>query len=175
MIKDTSKTSHRLIDTSKTFPRLSAKKVQKALRAEEIIFDSSDPYNTKHKTMKISQFKMPKLTPKTVWVGAYGGHTDLIVLFSKMPVPEEDGATNGNILRRGDKQYCPLTNEELIVGAMWLDQFKKCYPDADISSILDKRGRPLDIEITKLLKIRLEIPMGSNGHANNIDFYADGW
>lgn len=56
-----------------------------------------------------------KLTKKRVWVGVYGGHVSVVVVFNKKPIADLNG------------EYCILDNHNIIAGSFELYDFNEWF------------------------------------------------
>jgi len=102
--------------------------------------------------MIIAKYKEPKRTAKSLWAGVYGGHYSAIVFFKKKP----------KFNTSSDNLYDLLDNKYLIVGCMYLDDFKELYPGANLSEYLQSNGRPKDINVIEVFKMKIDIAIDSD-------------
>lgn len=109
-----------------------------------------------------------ELTTKTVWAGMYGGHYDVIVFFKTKPVVSQEQT------RSGDNIYDCLENKDIVVGDMYLSDFREVYPDADLSNYLQD-DRPKETEIIEVFRVKLTTLWDKYGKMVTIDCNADGW
>lgn len=121
--------------------------------------------------MKIqsAKFTLPKMTTKRVFIGAYGGHYDAVVIFGEKPRPSAD---THNIIKR--EWYDCLDNKESIIGCVELCEFERLFPGIDLAPILH-RGRPREIEVTDIMEARLTACFDDYGKMSSFYFDLDGW
>lgn len=129
------------------------------------------------KTIQRATFNPPKLTRKRVWIGAYGGHYDILVMFAKKPTHYRPDSVKHNMKASPDQLVVELLDESKagnIVGDMGLCDFIEWFPGLDLSAILTN-GRPRAIEIVKgdLLQVELMLPLDEYGRALSIDMHSD--
>lgn len=119
----------------------------------------------------------PKLTTHKYWVGVYGGHYDIIVLFHKRPLNFEiDGVLNHTTEKYVSNIDLLLEQEAGNIAAdLSLGDFKILFPAIDLSSILNKRGYPNAIEIpyNELIRVELTLPAEKDGSIYSLDFHQD--
>jgi hypothetical protein len=69
--------------------------------------------------MIVASLKLPhKLSKKKVWIGVYGGHTSVVVVFNKKPIIDKEFPENG---------YCVHTNNKIIAGSFDLYEFNEWF------------------------------------------------
>lgn len=79
--------------------------------------------------MKQASIRLPaKTTTRKCWIGSYGGHFDIIVVFNKKPTKGKKGQWN-------EGQYDSLTNKDIIAGTFDCESFNEWFgtniqPDA---------------------------------------------
>lgn len=115
-------------------------------------------------------FQPTALTWRKVWLGVYGGHYDIIVMFWKRPTfgdEQQDGSKVIDLLSEYDAGN--------VAADMSLADFIERFPGIDLSSITQPNGRPRAIEIPAkdLLRVELALPLDENGHVQSIDFHVD--
>jgi hypothetical protein len=96
---------------------------------------------------KKAKLVLPKLETRKVWAGMYGGHYSVIVFFKEKPKLSKKPFHLSNIIN--GKYYDLYDNKALTIGAMWLPDFERLYPNANV-------GKPTNIEITKVFQLELE-------------------
>lgn len=116
-----------------------------------------------------AKFTGIKSTTKKYWLGCYGGHYDIVVLFRKKPTH--------TCISDKDVVYIDCLEESNagnIAGDMALDDFITYFPGLDISTLL-KNGRPKDTEIpvNGLLQVELTAPIDKYGRLISVNFHAD--
>ncbi|MDV3603804.1 hypothetical protein CMU86_11615 [Elizabethkingia anophelis] len=99
----------------------------------------------------VAKYVHPKTEIKKVWIGSYGGHYEAVFFFKKKP--KKTGEMND-----GTKYYCTVDNRDLVIGSMYMNDFKEVYPDFDTSII-----KPKSIEITEVIQILLEAVYDQHG------------
>lgn len=110
---------------------------------------------------KIALYKHPKMTFKTVWIGAYGGHFNALIFFAKKPKVTA---------------YTSIDNKT--VGGMYLEDFQQLYPNCDISELLDPNNdnKPYEIEVSNFIKVKLQAAWEYDGtRIESFDFHAQGY
>lgn len=71
--------------------------------------------------MKKASIRFPsKLKTKKCWVGSYGGHFSIVVIFTKKPVKAKKGSWNEN-------EYDVVTNQKIIAGVFDKDSFNEWF------------------------------------------------
>lgn len=71
--------------------------------------------------MKKATMRLPlKLKTKRCWVGCYGGHFDVVVVFSKKPKKAKEGEYN-------EGEYCRRLNKEIEVGVFDKWEFNQWF------------------------------------------------
>lgn len=72
--------------------------------------------------MKKAILRLPRLTTKKVWIGSYGGHFDIVVVFTKKPKKGKRGDWNEGWIAAYDE------NKDIVAGifdrenfALWFD------------------------------------------------------
>jgi hypothetical protein len=109
----------------------------------------------------IHQFVLPKLRTITVWIGAYGGHYDIVVLFRKKPTHY---CTDDTF----DQKIVNLSKEHEagnILADMHPAMLQELFPTLDLKPILKNNGRPVAIEILSngLIKAEIAAPIDEDG------------
>ncbi|WP_137905520.1 hypothetical protein [Chryseobacterium sp. 2VB] len=111
----------------------------------------------------IAKYIHPKTQIKKVWIGSYGGHYEAIFFFKKKPKKTSE-------LNDGTKYYCIVDNRDLVIGSMFMGDFKELYPDFDMNII-----KPKDIEITEVIQIMFEAVYDKYGDLVSYKYNADNY
>ena len=115
-------------------------------------------------------FHPPTMKTFKLWAGLYGGHYDIIVFFEKPPthITDKYKYYNGSKDKNGPYVDC-LAEFEIgnIFADFYLEDFRTCFPDVDLTPYTQKNGRPRAIEVPAkdLFQISLTIPVDQH---NNI-------
>ncbi len=129
------------------------------------------------KPIQRATFTPPKLTRKRVWLGAYGGHYDIVVMFAKKPTHYQMDKTTHDMFKGPEHEVIDCLAEQKagnLVGDMDPGDFTEAFPGLDLSAILTN-GRPKAIEIAKgdLIQVELMLPLDEYGRARSIDMHSD--
>jgi hypothetical protein len=127
------------------------------------------------------RFRLPKLTTRKYWVGAYGGHFDIVVVFFRKPACFEEfqGHHRGEALEGQAVDMLAEQAKENIAADLPLFMFQALFPRVDLSPILHQE-RPTAIEVVKqdLLRVELQAPVDMQDPAPHrrwlsLDFHVD--
>ncbi len=131
------------------------------------------------KPTQSSTFVLPALKTRFFWLGVYGGHYDIAVLFWTKPAHfEKTGMRYNGEDTNGEIDTVDLLAEQRagnIAADMGLDSFLTYFPGFDLSAITQSNNRPRAIEIPKtdLMRVRLTLPMDKENAIDSISFHCD--
>jgi len=108
--------------------------------------------------MNKATIKLPKVEARNVWIGCYGGHYGVVMVFSKKPELQDDF--------RGGKCY-PIDDPNL-VATVGMGDWESWFG----MEILQQCGllqsddylRPLDTECRKVVQVELTAPWDEHGN-----------
>lgn len=119
-------------------------------------------------TLRKIVFVPPGMKTKRLWVGAYGGHYDIVIFFMKKPTTRID-----------ETRFIDLLKEkENIVASMDTGDFDSWFGGIGaLSTIFQKNGRPKDteIEIDNLIQLEITAPFDRHGRLIGFEPRADGY
>lgn len=119
------------------------------------------------KTYPLVAFKPPELRKQIVYVGAYGGHFDIIVLFKNKPRLVKD--------EFDQDAYCPNANRDKLLAT--IDSgFWAAWFDVEVLrrlGILNAELRPHETYVQRVKRIMIELPVDENGDLVGLNFDCD--
>ena len=91
--------------------------------------------------MKKAEIRFPPLETRTCWIGSYGGHSEIVVVFSEKPKK-----VSKDHLFKKKRYYCELLNRDIIAGKFDKDEFNQWF---------GTNIQPKEIEITQVFQYQL--------------------
>lgn len=108
--------------------------------------------------MKKASLRLPyELETKKCWVGSYGGHFSIVVVFNKKPVKTEADKWD-------EGEYCILKNQKIIAGVFGCEEFNDWF---------GTNIKPDDINITSVEEYEITAMWDVYGKIIGLDTNAD--
>lgn len=120
---------------------------------------------------QVGKLKLPYAQYINVYIGSYFNHYNGIVVFNNKPVLSKESH------QHQDKWYDLLDeyNRDIIIGCIYLGDFRMLYPDIDLSILLNEHGNSKTLEPFELIEAHLECILDDNGKMYSLDFNIDGY
>lgn len=134
--------------------------------------------SAKKPSLHKATFAPAVMQTRTFWLGAYGGHYDIIVLFAAKPTRFEESKLRVRGAEKASQTQAvdclAESNAGNLAADMALCEFLRYFPGIDLSPILHK-GRPTAVEIvgSDLMQVELTLPCDEHGRPESINMHED--